>query len=142
MRLSDMQTRMPPTRTKLLVAAAAALVSCCACATPTGPECATSVSALRWSIWVTPTLGATELKVGEELGLGLLPLKTANLCRMPSYDEVWSQSNPPVANLIPFSSGHGATLRGLETGTTVVTAEVVGADGARGKATQVFRVVP
>jgi hypothetical protein len=61
---------------------------------------------------------------------------------MPSYDEVWSQSNPTVARLTPFSTRHGATLRGLETGTTVVTGEAVGADGARGKATQVFRILP
>jgi hypothetical protein len=91
-------------------------------------------------------LGATELKVGQELGLGLLPLKTGPLlttgCRMPSHEEVWSQSNPTVARLDPIAGGHGAVLRGLEAGTTVVTAEAVGADGSRGKATQGYRIVP
>jgi hypothetical protein len=81
-----------------------------------------------------------ELKVGEELTLGLVTINVG--CRTPAYDEAWSQSNPAVAHLTPLSNGNGATLRGLQPGTTVVTGEAVGADGTRGKATQEFRVLP
>lgn len=128
-------------RTRLLAAATGALVACGACSsTPTGHGCATNVSALAWSIWVTPVLNATELKVGEELNLGLLTFNIG--CTTPSYDEVWSQSNPTVARLTPHSNGNGVTLRGLEPGTTVVTGEAVGADGKRGQARQTFRILP
>ena len=126
--------------TKLLVAAAGAIVACCAYSPPTD-YCATSVSSLTWTIWVyTPTQTFAELEVGEELRLGLFTWNTG--CSDPSYVEVWSQSNPRVARLTPVSDGAGATLRGLEPGTTVVTAVAVGTDGAREQATQTFRVIP
>jgi hypothetical protein len=130
----------PTTTRRLFVAAAGAIVACCAYSTPTD-ICATSVSSLTWTIWVyTPTLNYAELEVGQELRLGLYSWNTR--CSDPSYNEVWSQSNPRVARLTPLSNGEGATLRGLEPGTTVVTAVVVGTDGAREQATQTFRVIP
>ena len=130
----------PTTRRRLFVAAAGAVVACCAYSTPTD-SCATSVSSLTWTIWIyTPTVNYAELGVGDELRLGLYSWNSR--CGDPSYSEVWSQSNPRVARPTPLPNGEGATLRGLEPGTTVVTTVVVGTDGAREQATQTFRVIP
>lgn len=130
----------PTTRRRLFVAVAGAVVAGCAYTAPTD-YCATSVSSLTWTIWIyTPTVNYAELDVGEELRLGLYSWEPR--CSDPSYSEGWSQSNPRVAVITPLSSGGGATLRGLQPGTTVVTAVLVGTDGARAQATQTFRVVP
>jgi len=130
----------PITRGRLFVAAAGAIVACCAYSAPTD-YCATSVSSLTWTIWIyTPTLNYAELEVGQELRLGLYSGNAR--CGDPRYTEVWSQSNARVARLTPLSNDEGATLSGLEPGTTVVTAVVVGTDGSREQATQTFRVIP
>jgi hypothetical protein len=136
----DPRRSAPTTIARLFLAAAGAIVASCAYTAPTD-ICATSVSSLTWTIWIyTPTVNYAELAAGEELRLGLYSWEPR--CSDPSYSEVWSQSNGGVARLTPASDGKGATLRGLQPGTTVVTAVLVGTDGARAQATQTFRVVP
>ena len=64
-----------------MLAGVAGALTACASSTPTSSGCKTSVSTLNWSIWVTPTPNAVELKVGQELTLGLL----VNIgCSIPS----------------------------------------------------------
>ena len=127
-------------RAFLLLAGVVGAFASCTASSPTSSGCKTSVSTLNWSIWVGPTPNAVEVKVGQDLSLGLLTFNIG--CTIPSYDEVWTHTNPTAARLTSNPNGKGANLLGLEPGTTVVTGEAIGANGERGRATTSFRVVP
>jgi hypothetical protein len=105
-------------------------------------NCSDSVSGFGWSIWVTggtPDINSTELRVGQTVDMVAQTISV--LCTVPAYTVAWSHSNPAVATLAP-QAGRRATLLGVAPGSTLVTAEVRGGDGARRSAEQELRIVP
>lgn len=72
----------------------------------------------------------------------MAPLTFSIGCTIPSYTAWWRHSNPAVARLTPRQDSKGTVLLGLGPGSTVVTVEILGNDGARSTATTLLRVVP
>ena len=109
---------------------------------PTGSGCPTSVSGLNWSIQVnggTPPAFSTEMRVGQSVTMGVFTFSIG--CTIPSHSVSWRHSNPAVALLTAGTPQEkAATMVGVAPGTTVITAEVVGNDGARASATTQMRV--
>jgi hypothetical protein len=106
--------------------------------------CPSSVSGLAWSINVsggTPIAFSTEMRVGQSVTMGASTFSIG--CTIPSYSVSWRHSNPAVAMLTAGTpQPKSATLAGIAPGSTVITAEILGDDGARASATTEMRIVP